>query len=540
MSFIPAGFEDSDDDDFDFDESDFSEFTRKQTRIETEKPLQRNQNHTAGPSAVQPSVGRGRGVFRESGQHTRSRGGFGMPPSASTARQHTSPSSHFPKTSHKSPIKPRDSGPNPILLDDMKNAAVKGNKVGVVKLLDQGIGVDTILRSGWTALLHAANAGADDVVELLLKKGANANFQKDMYTVLMAACDADSVADEDKVLHCVEMLLEHGAKIGFYDRHRMSPLMYAARQGRVAVCERLLEKGAQINKTDGRGWTALSWAASRGHGRLIRVLLDHKADPKLYSLDGQAPSDIAYSSGYPIIAGILEATASGTLGARAELMLLSGEADKATDASASLETYGGLEVLLCGIELGHLVPKFKEHKITFESFAKMTEKDLDQLEITQVGVRQKILDAIRDIHVKEWDTSSLQQQKNLLSAPEVTSVIANINKHLTVIHSSIVYATKQLDEVVNPTEFVQDVSEVEGLSFFAKEALKTSEDLHEDILGLQRKCTELMSQTGHLSADLISSEPHPPASTSKGGLIVIGIAAVTLGIIYAKKSGMLT
>jgi hypothetical protein len=46
---------------------------------------------------------------------------------------------------------------------------------------------------------------------------------------------------------------------------------------------------------------ALSWAASRGHGRLIRVLLDHKADPKLYSLDGQAPSDIAQSGGYPIV-----------------------------------------------------------------------------------------------------------------------------------------------------------------------------------------------------------------------------------------------
>jgi hypothetical protein len=39
-----------------------------------------------------------------------------------------------------------------------------------------------------------------------------------MYTVLMAACDADSVADEDKVLNCVELLLEHGAKIGVYDR----------------------------------------------------------------------------------------------------------------------------------------------------------------------------------------------------------------------------------------------------------------------------------------------------------------------------------
>ena len=35
----------------------------------------------------------------------------------------------------------------------------------------------------------------------------------------------------------------------------MSPLMYAAKEGRVTVCEKLLEQGAEINKQDMRGWT---------------------------------------------------------------------------------------------------------------------------------------------------------------------------------------------------------------------------------------------------------------------------------------------
>ena len=35
----------------------------------------------------------------------------------------------------------------------------------------------------------------------------------------------------------------------------MSPLMYAAKEGRVTVCEKLLEHGAEINKQDMRGWT---------------------------------------------------------------------------------------------------------------------------------------------------------------------------------------------------------------------------------------------------------------------------------------------
>ena len=35
----------------------------------------------------------------------------------------------------------------------------------------------------------------------------------------------------------------------------MSPLMYAAKEGRVKACEKLLEQGAEINKQDMRGWT---------------------------------------------------------------------------------------------------------------------------------------------------------------------------------------------------------------------------------------------------------------------------------------------
>ena len=47
------------------------------------------------------------------------------------------------------------------------------------------------------------------------------------------------------------------------------------------------------------GYQSLSWAASKGHGRVVRALLDHGADPKIYSNDGQSPSDIAYSSDHP-------------------------------------------------------------------------------------------------------------------------------------------------------------------------------------------------------------------------------------------------
>jgi hypothetical protein len=74
MSFVPAGFEDSDEDEFDFGDGVYDNSTTS-----SRQPL---------PQPIQPTVGRGRGALRQTGQPTRSRGGFGVPP-ASTGRQQT-------------------------------------------------------------------------------------------------------------------------------------------------------------------------------------------------------------------------------------------------------------------------------------------------------------------------------------------------------------------------------------------------------------------------------------------------------------------
>lgn len=46
-------------------------------------------------------------------------------------------------------------------------------------------------------------------------------------------------------------------------------------------------------------------------------------------------------------------------------------------------------------------------QVTFEVFLRLTEKDLENMDITAVGVRKSILQAIKEINKKEWQTSSL-------------------------------------------------------------------------------------------------------------------------------------
>lgn len=44
--------------------------------------------------------------------------------------------------------------------------------------LETGVNPDAILKSGWTALLHAADCGNLEILDILLQSGANASFQK--------------------------------------------------------------------------------------------------------------------------------------------------------------------------------------------------------------------------------------------------------------------------------------------------------------------------------------------------------------------------
>ena len=75
--------------------------------------------------------------------------------------------------------------------------------------------------------------------------------------------------------------------------------------------EELAEPSVNVNATDIRGRTALSWAVARKDHAATRLLLQHKADPNIASLSGDAPA--AFASYWNNVTGLrllLEAGAS--------------------------------------------------------------------------------------------------------------------------------------------------------------------------------------------------------------------------------------
>lgn len=68
--------------------------------------------------------------------------------------------------------------------------------------------------------MHAATLGLRDIIELLLKKGANPNIQVKLTTPLMCLCDSSTTLDEDELLLCFNLLVDAGANVNAFNVNR--------------------------------------------------------------------------------------------------------------------------------------------------------------------------------------------------------------------------------------------------------------------------------------------------------------------------------
>ena len=84
----------------------------------------------------------------------------------------------------------------------------------------------------------------------------------------------------------VKMLLERGANITQKGKDELTPLDWAAIQGRVEAVVALVGGGADLNNTSGDGATPLMRAARNGHSGMVRRMLDLGADDNVVGTGG--------------------------------------------------------------------------------------------------------------------------------------------------------------------------------------------------------------------------------------------------------------
>jgi len=156
--------------------------------------------------------------------------------------------------------------------DTLFTAIRQGAESDVERALKSGISPKAVDADGIPALMTAVLYGDARLVEILLKRGADANAKgPGGATALMwAAHDAAKV----------QTLLAHGADVNAKPESERTALLVAASYPRsVNAVRLLLERGADLHAQDRSGATALSLAARSADVDVVRFLVERGLDP---------------------------------------------------------------------------------------------------------------------------------------------------------------------------------------------------------------------------------------------------------------------
>jgi uncharacterized protein len=176
-------------------------------------------------------------------------------------------------------------------------AAVREDRTDVVvNLLGRGLDPNTSDTSGTTLLMVAARNGNLELLDFLLRSGAN-TMNQNMYGDTAIALAALYGQEQS-----VQRLIGAGARS---DGPGWGALHYAAYGGHTQIVRLLLSSSVNVNARAPNQQTALMLATRNAHRDVVRLLIDAGASPNMGDLEGNTAQSIALKAGNGEIAGIL-------------------------------------------------------------------------------------------------------------------------------------------------------------------------------------------------------------------------------------------
>lgn len=161
-------------------------------------------------------------------------------------------------------------------------------------LTNSGQNLDAQDKDGYTALIIAARQGDAQLVRLLLNAGVDADIVDEYgWTALIGAIYSLNAPE------LVKLLLDGDANANIVIKRERTPLMIATSAGRTGaeLLKLLLDAHANVDAQDIEGNTALMEAAMGDEPKMVTVLLQGGADPRIRNKYGLTALDLAKSYG---------------------------------------------------------------------------------------------------------------------------------------------------------------------------------------------------------------------------------------------------
>lgn len=191
----------------------------------------------------------------------------------------------------------------------LHRAVDRGDRACVEFLLDNGADINKADRRRtknhrfrrFTPLCFAVYNGNDELVEILIKRGAEVNPTPDVtFTPLYIALRKENVK-------IARLLIENGADVNKKGSSGLTPLFTAVFQGDLEMAKLLVANGANVNHRAYRRLTPLHWTVywEKSYPEIARLLLENGAETDPITEDKNTPLHYAASYGYTACAALL-------------------------------------------------------------------------------------------------------------------------------------------------------------------------------------------------------------------------------------------